>query len=82
MNDKIKELALDARLDMCGCGCNMPTRQVAKFAELIIKECIMLCEEWIEIDKDFKQDKANVGIDTQIGPGFCIDSIKNHFGVK
>ena len=26
-----------------------------RFAELIIKECIMLCEEWIDIDKDLKK---------------------------
>ena len=24
---------------MCGCGFNMPTRQSAMFAELIVKEC-------------------------------------------
>ena len=51
-----------------------------RFAELIIKECIMLCEEWIDIDKDLK--KTWVGMDPEIGPEFCIGSIKNHFGVE
>ena len=39
MNDKIKKLAEQAGLEMCGCGCNTPTRQSAKFAKLIINEC-------------------------------------------
>ena len=39
MNERIKELAKQAGLEMCGCGCNMPTRQSAKFAELIVREC-------------------------------------------
>ena len=53
-----------------------------KFAELIVKECIMLCEEWIEIDKDLKKTKSWVGVDPEIGPEFCIGSIKNHFGIE
>jgi hypothetical protein len=39
MNERIRQLALQAGLEMCGCGCNMPTRQSAKFAELIVREC-------------------------------------------
>lgn len=45
MNEKIKELADQAGLKMCGCGCNMPTRQTVKFAELIIKECINIADK-------------------------------------
>lgn len=56
--------------------------ELEKFAELIVKECIMLCEEWIEIDKDLKKTKSWVGVDPEIGPEFCIGSIKNHFGVE
>ena len=37
--DLIREIAVQAGLDMCGCGCDMPTRQSAMFAELIVKEC-------------------------------------------
>jgi len=40
MNERMRELALQAGLEMCGCGCNMPTRQSAKFAELIVQECV------------------------------------------
>ena len=56
--------------------------ELEKFAELIVKECIMLCEEWIEIDKDLKKTKSWVGVDPEIGPEFCIGSIKNHFGIE
>ena len=38
-HDLIREIAVQAGLDMCGCGCDMPTRQSAMFAELIIREC-------------------------------------------
>jgi len=44
MNERIKELAEQAGLEMCGCGCDMPTRQSAKFAELIVKECAKVAE--------------------------------------
>jgi len=44
MNEKIKELAEQAGLEMC--GCNMPTRQSAKFAELIIRQCAELAEDY------------------------------------
>ena len=56
--------------------------ELEKFAELVVKECIMLCEEWIEIDKDLKKTKSWVGVDPEIGPEFCIGSIKNHFGIE
>ena len=56
--------------------------ELEKFAELIVKECIMLFEEWIEIDKDLKKTKSWVGVDPEIGPEFCIGSIKNHFGIE
>jgi len=50
MNERIKELALQAGLEMCSCGCNMPTRQSAKFAELIVRECIeRVREQYIPI---------------------------------
>ena len=39
MNERLKELALQAGLEMCSCGCDMPTRQSAAFARLIIEEC-------------------------------------------
>ena len=40
MNKLIKELALQSGLEMCSCGCDMPTRQSTAFAKLIIQECV------------------------------------------
>jgi hypothetical protein len=40
MNQRIRQLAEQAGLEMCGCGCDMPTRQSAKFAELIVRDCM------------------------------------------
>ena len=39
MNKRIKELAEQAGLEMCSCGCDMPTRQTIEFAKLIIEKC-------------------------------------------
>jgi hypothetical protein len=49
--DLIREIAVQAGLDMCGCGCDMPTRQSAMFAELIIKECAEVADR--NYDKGF-----------------------------
>jgi hypothetical protein len=38
-HDLIRKIAVQAGLDMCGCGCDMPTRQSVMFAELLIQEC-------------------------------------------
>ena len=60
MNKLIQELAKQAGLKMCGCGCDMPTRQSAKFAELVVKETIdeMITQMW------------NYGIDESNNPQF------------
>lgn len=44
MNERIQELAKQAGLEMCKCGCDMLTRQSAKFAELIVKEACLVLE--------------------------------------
>ena len=55
MNERIQELAKQAGLEMCGCGCDMPTRQSAKFAELIVQECATIA------DKDSSEPCASYG---------------------
>ena len=37
-DERIKEFAIKAGLPMCKCGCDMPNRQVADFARLLIQE--------------------------------------------
>lgn len=65
--EMIKELALKANLEMCGCGCGMPTKQSLKFAELIVRECASIYE----------------GVYTdQQRPERIDKRIKQHFGVK
>lgn len=66
--DIIREIAVQAGLDMCGCGCDMPTRQSAKFAELIIKECA-------RIDSEANNPDHEDGVTYN-------QTILEHFGVK
>jgi hypothetical protein len=80
MNEKIKELAIEAGIPRGHLEGWTKNENYEKFAALLIKECIMLCEEWIDIDQDLR--KTWIGVDPEIGPAFCIESIKNHFGVN
>lgn len=45
MNERIKELAVQAGLEMCSCGCDMPTRRTVEFAELVVKECARVADD-------------------------------------
>ena len=44
-----------------------------KYAELIVRECVMLC------DKVYEQ---NDNVKIQAGATFCREDIKQHFGVE
>lgn len=49
---------------------------VAKFAQLIVRECIGCCEQAIS-------DPVPESVDTWLNGGSqCIDEIKRHFGVE
>ena len=71
MNERIKQLAEQAGLEMCGCGCDMPTRQSAKFAELIVRECIQVGGPEDSYTDDWFMAKAH-----------SVAKIKEHFGVQ
>lgn len=45
---KLLEIANKAGISLCECGCNMPTRQTVKFAELLIQECLNISDEVCE----------------------------------
>ena len=84
MNDKIKELANRSGLRTTKlCSNPMVTivdgkeTELAKFAELIIKECIGVFEEKIKIRYAGDQKSVDVGY----GMELVIDSIKQKFGV-
>ena len=54
----------------------IPQHITDRFAELIVKECIMLCEEWIEIDKDLKKQKAGLGLILRLVQNFVLAQLK------
>jgi len=71
MNERIRELAVEAEFsekDLHIQGDNFQ-----KFAELIVSECVMLC------DKVYEQ---NDNVKIQAGATFCREDIKKHFGVE
>ena len=60
---KINEIAQQAGLDLTGRLVHCTTESLAKFAELLVQDCITLCEE----------------IGTQQDGQYCADKIKEHF---
>ena len=71
MNERIKELAEQAGLEMCGCGCDMPTKQSAKFAELIVDECCLKLLDMGEKTNGIHNYYKHAALE-----------LKRHFGVK
>jgi isocitrate dehydrogenase kinase/phosphatase len=61
MNERILELAKQAGLDY------MPDHDLEKFAQLILHDCMSICEEL-----------GNKGMDGH----YCVDEIRKHFGVE
>jgi hypothetical protein len=51
-----------------------------KFAELIVRECLMVCKKTEQYEVG-NQDPDEVGC-IRAGAVFCRDDIKEHFGVK
>lgn len=54
-------------------------KEMVKFAESIIKECIKLCLEINDINQHYIKTEY---IDPELGPKECIEVIKNHFEVE
>jgi len=79
MNERIKQLAVKAGAHWEHGDWNMPSavyfseKDLEKFAELIVSECVMLC------DKVYEQ---NDNVKIQAGATFCREDIKKHFGVE
>ena len=79
MNDRIKELALQAgyEKDMFGIGhWDMPECQ--KFAELIVRECI----KSIQSDMDRETMNRTISLAKHAGMVSAKTVIKKHFGVE
>jgi len=80
MNELIEKLLDEAELDIVWDQDNPDYKWVEgseesllKFAELIVLECVMLC------DKVYEQ---NDNVKIQAGATFCREDIKEHFGVE
>jgi len=73
MNERFKELTKQAGLEMCSCGCDMPTRQTVKFAELIVEDCL------IEIQRC---TLYNGNSEHNLALYEAMSKIKNKFGVE
>ena len=81
MNERIKQLANKATrivetTDHCSGASESHTEvDLAKFAELIVRECIGCCEQVIS-------DPVPESVDTWLNGGEqCIQEIKQHFGL-
>ena len=75
MNERIKKLWYQAVQPHTGDSWAEQTAFMAKFAELIIRECIGCCEQVIS-------DPVPKSVDTfEQGGIHCMDEIKQHFGV-
>jgi hypothetical protein len=82
MNKKIKELQNQAFTecknyeDDCGKNLVKTDEVFAKFAELIVRECLLCCDRTIS-------DPVPESVDTfEQGGIHCMDEIKEHFGVE
>ena len=68
MNERIKELALQAGFKTDRIGHLFGGDDIEKFAELIVKECTDIAEKWYS---DYPSDDRLLS-----------DAVKQHFGVK
>lgn len=75
MNERIRELAHEAGLPTYNPE-GVPTK-LEKFAELIVKECAIVCslEQLIDADDEFKRGINKGAIN-------CEKMVKEHFGVE
>jgi|LakMenE01Jun11ns_1017448.scaffolds.fasta_scaffold6763288_1 hypothetical protein len=84
MNERIKQLAIEARLLT---GWPVGEVEYQKFAELIVQECIGILEAEIELEKGYKSTACN-DFDVRWHQGKIehfaklVEKSKKHFGVE
>lgn len=74
MNERIKELAVQAMVEHC-----VSHVRLQEFAELIIRECVQVCEPIL--DEPY-EDMTEFGKGLVEGQDVAIERIKEHFGVE
>ncbi len=84
MNERIRELALQAGIHF-GLGATLDGNDIArfvttsdmeKFAELIIKECAGVAQDFVTVENNKLVEHVH------ISPWHLQDKIKEHFGVE
>ena len=75
MNEKIKQLAIAAKLEHC-----VSHARLQEFAELIVKECAQICktaggDQVSNASEDYQEGR-------EMGAEVCHNMIKKHFGVE
>ena len=75
MNDIIRDL-----LEQAGVKYSILPKDTvyAKFAELIVQECIRCCDDVDTIQKHYEK----YHLDMELGADQCIEVIKKHFGIE
>jgi hypothetical protein len=75
MNERIKELYIQACEQNYSNNMAWEELNVEKFAELIVEECLLCCERTIS-------DPVPESVDTfEQGGIHCMDEIRQHFGI-
>ena len=69
MNERIRELAREAGL--LAYNPEGPPTKLEKFAELIVKECVQVCND---VDAEYEGE--------DVLATWCARAIKDHFGVE
>jgi hypothetical protein len=76
MNERIKELAIEAGYDWAwDTQIDFGHKEMEKFAELIVKECLEACSRANEIRHLVPPTQQQVVLS-------CMDEIETHFGVE
>ncbi len=76
MNQRIQELYIKTLSEECS---NPALVDIEKFAQLIVRECIQVCEPIL--DEPY-EDMTEFGKGLVEGQDVAIERIKEHFGVK
>lgn len=80
MNERIKELFKQAANKDFPTGvANIHSNELERFAELIVRECLVLCQANDVVIDRYSEDN-DIGIN--FGVQECVSSIKQYFGVK
>jgi len=81
MNERIRQFELESHIDVYALGKDRAKWEsvLQKFAELIVKECINVCEP--VLDEPY-EDMSEFGKGLVEGQDVAVEKIKKHFGVE